>query len=69
MTKTRYSQDAWKQLLQRLEEIPQSSLRVDKEKHVIKCRKHTDLVMAALRETARNKGYMNVYMFIAMTCK
>ena len=67
----KYSQDAWKQLLQRIQEIPESELRVTgskKNPHLIKCRKHTALVMQALRDTARNKGYMPFYFFLS-TCK
>jgi len=65
----KYSQDAWKQFIQRLQEIPESEWRSNKQGHMIKCRKHTDLVMYALKETARNKGYITLAMVLANTCK
>lgn len=67
----KYSQDAWKQLLQRIQEIPEAELRVKgpkKNPHLIKCRKHTAMVMQALRETARDKGYIAFNLFLS-TCK
>jgi len=67
----KYSQDAWKQLLQRIQEIPEADLRTKGSKknlHLIKCRKHTALVMQALRDTARDKGYIAFYLFLS-TCK
>ena len=65
----KYSQDAWKQLLQRVQEIPNSEWRTDEKGNVIKCRKHTDLIMHALKDTARNKGYIVFSVYLSAACK
>lgn len=69
MVKTKYSRNAWKQLLQRLQAIPESSWRTNETGGMLKCRKHTDLVMKALRDTADNTGHVALYIFLLAGCK
>jgi len=69
MAKTSYSRKPWEQFIQRMQEIPRSSWRTDNEDSMIKCRKHTDLVMNALRDTADNTGHIALYFFLLRCCK
>ena len=65
----KYSRSPWKQFLQRIQEVPTSEWRVNQNGGVIKCRKHTDLVMKALKETARDTGHIALVIYLSAACK
>ena len=64
-----YSRNAWQQFAERIRDIPEREWRTDENNHMIKCRKHTDLIMKALKETALDTGYITIAVFLGTACK